>query len=67
MTQYSRIHLIPDDPIWKQTIRITIDPGVEYYGLDFLKKNDFLNHPDITGEYLDREKFCRLNSKSTLK
>ena len=63
MTQYSRIHLIPDNPVWKQTIRITIDPGVEYYGLDFQKKNDFLNHPDITGEYLDREKFCRLEFK----
>ena len=63
MTQYSRIHLIPDNPVWKQTIRITIDPGVEYYGLDFLNKVDFLNQPDITGEYLAREKFCRLEFK----
>ncbi len=63
MTQYSRIHLIPTNPIWKHTLRITIDPGVEYYSLNFRKKGDFLNKPDIMGDYIERERFCRLEFK----
>lgn len=63
MTQYSRIHLIPDNPMWKQTIRITIDPGVEYYALNFADNENFLEYPDITGNYLDKERFCRLEFK----
>ncbi|MBN2155035.1 MAG: hypothetical protein JW776_03235 [Candidatus Lokiarchaeota archaeon] len=63
MTQYARTHLIPEKPNYKHTIRITIDPGVEYYGLNFVQPKDFLAHPDIIGEYLDREKFCRLEFK----
>jgi len=63
MTQYSRIHLVPEDSNLKSTIRITIDPGVEYYTLDFLNSENFLEHPDIIGGYLDRERFCRLEFK----
>ncbi len=63
MTQYSRIHLVPENVNLKRTIRITIDPGVEYYALDFLNSENFLQNPNIIGEYLDRERFCRLEFK----
>ena len=31
VTQYERIHLIPKNEDWRKYIRITIDPGVDYF------------------------------------
>jgi hypothetical protein len=43
MTQYSRIHLVPKKKKLQEIIRITIDPGVEYYDFVLNNHNEFLN------------------------
>jgi hypothetical protein len=63
MTQYSRIHLVPENANWKDLIRITIDPGVEYYDILMKKDQDFLLDQKTTAELISREKFCRLEFK----
>ena len=63
MTQYFRRHLIPKASEFTDVIRITIDPGVEYYSLRFSSPNDYINDPSMIGEYLTRENFCRLEIK----
>jgi hypothetical protein len=62
MTQYSRIHLIPKDTTWKKSIRITIDPGVEYYALKY-HDEDFIHNPLTIAQYITRENFSRLEFK----
>ncbi|OLS21326.1 MAG: hypothetical protein HeimC3_36430 [Candidatus Heimdallarchaeota archaeon LC_3] len=63
MTQYERIHLVPEVKKLQDVIRITIDPGVEYY--DIIVKNhiEFLKNPRSVVEFIKREKFCRLEFK----
>lgn len=63
MTQYQRIHLIPTDPDLKDMIRVTIDPGVEYYVLTLDDPENFLENPTTTAEFIHREKFYRLEFK----
>jgi len=63
MTQYRRHHFLPIKEEWEDLIRITIDPGVEYYDLQFKDPHNYLNNPELRGEYLKREKFCRLEIK----
>ncbi len=63
MTQYFRRHLIPNGEDLKEIIRITVDPGVEYYSVHFSFPDNFLNDPSLKGEYLTRENFCRLEIK----
>ncbi|TFF98694.1 MAG: hypothetical protein EU547_00830 [Promethearchaeota archaeon] len=63
MTQYRRHHFLPLREDWEDLIRITIDPGVEYYDLRFQNPQNYLVNPELTGEYLKREKFCRLEIK----
>ncbi|MFW9903813.1 MAG: hypothetical protein ACFFFH_05735 [Candidatus Thorarchaeota archaeon] len=63
MTQYSRIHLVPKPEYsdWKKIIRITIDPGVEYYALT--QKGDIKVNPDTLVEFVTKEQHCRLEFK----
>ena len=63
MTQYRRHHFLPTRESWEDLIRITIDPGVEYYDIRFKNSYDYLKNPHLIGEYLKREKFCRLEIK----
>jgi hypothetical protein len=63
LTQYKRIHLIPTKDKWKDIIRITIDPGVDYYEIIIDNPKTFLKEPVATAEYISREKFCRLEFK----
>jgi hypothetical protein len=63
MTQYKRHHYLPIKPEWENKIRITIDPGVEYYDVRFVDETNILNNPKLVGEYLTREKFYRLEIK----
>ncbi|NHJ49875.1 MAG: hypothetical protein FK733_18930 [Asgard group archaeon] len=63
MTQYSRIHLLPTKQKWKDIIRITIDPGVDFYDIILDNPKDFIDNPNATAEYINREKFCRLEFK----
>lgn len=62
MTQYARIHLVPKDPDWRNAIRVTIDPGVEFYDLMY-DQDDFLENPDTIAQYMTRENFSRLEFK----
>jgi hypothetical protein len=63
MTQYARIHLVPNKPELQNFIRVTIDPGVEYYETNFESANSFLNQSKIRAEFITREPFCRLEFK----
>ncbi|MBD3192679.1 MAG: hypothetical protein GF308_18705 [Candidatus Heimdallarchaeota archaeon] len=62
MTQYSRIHLIPEKDRWRDIIRVTIDPGVDYYDL-LIDESNFLDDPKGIAELIHRENFCRLEFK----
>ncbi|NHJ41101.1 MAG: hypothetical protein FK731_13805 [Asgard group archaeon] len=63
MTQYSRIHLIPTDTNLLDIIRVTIDPGVDYYDIILDDPDTFIENPKAIAEYINREKFCRLEFK----
>ncbi len=63
ITQYARIHLVPDKPELQNFIRVTIDPGVEYYETTFENGSNFLDHSKIRAEFVNREPFCRLEFK----
>ncbi len=63
VTQYSRIHLVPTDEAISSKIRITIDPGVQYYDPSFENKDDFIENNSIIAEYMTREQFSRLEFK----
>lgn len=61
ITQYERIHLVTDKKEWKDAIRITIDPGVEYYSID--SKIDFNRNPHAELKFINREEFYRIEFK----
>lgn len=63
LTQYRRIHLIPQDPSLQDIIRVTVDPGVEYYQLILENPTNFIEDPRIIAEFTKRERFCRLEFK----
>ena len=63
LTQYRRIHLIPQDPSLQDIIRVTVDPGVEYYQLILENPANFIDDPRIIAEFTKRERFCRLEFK----
>jgi hypothetical protein len=62
LTQYNRIHLLPENLKWKEIIRVTIDPGVEYYDTLY-NGDDFIKEPNFTAEFIMREQFSRLEFK----
>ncbi|MBD3195865.1 MAG: VTC domain-containing protein [Candidatus Lokiarchaeota archaeon] len=64
MTQYKRHHFLHKEDKYKDKIRITIDPGVEYYDVNFDDPDNFLQDPSMTAEYLTRERFYRLEIKT---
>jgi hypothetical protein len=63
MTQYGRIHLVPKNKNLKEIIRVTIDPGVEYYDFVLDNHDEFLNDYKTKIEFIKREKFSRLEFK----
>ena len=63
MTQYNRIHLIHQDPELKDYIRVTIDPGVEYFRLVLANQANYPEDSSTIAEYLLKERFYRLEFK----
>ncbi|MBD3185874.1 hypothetical protein GF325_03510 [Candidatus Bathyarchaeota archaeon] len=63
MTQYTRLHMIPVNEDWLGGIRVTVDPGVEYYNILLHDTDDFMEHHSAIAEFMKREKFCRLEFK----
>ncbi|MHA1585294.1 MAG: hypothetical protein ACTSVU_09900 [Promethearchaeota archaeon] len=63
MTQYKRMHFIPKDEQLQKTIRITVDPGVEYYDMINYRNRPFLEHLNMQAEKIYQERFCRLEFK----
>jgi hypothetical protein len=63
LTQYARIHMIPVDLDIKDKVRITLDPGVEYYDVNFVDPTNFIDNNTIIAEYMTREPFSRLEFK----
>jgi hypothetical protein len=63
ITQYSRLHLVPENPEWADMIRITIDPGVDYYNPILEDSQRFPKTPAFMAEFLYREQFSRLEFK----
>nr|MDO8117200.1 hypothetical protein [Candidatus Sigynarchaeota archaeon] len=62
-TQYARIHLVPEGDTISPKIRITIDPGVQYYDPFFEDQDAFIDNNNIIAEYMTREQFSRLEFK----
>jgi hypothetical protein len=63
MTQYNRIHLVHQDNQLTDYIRITIDPGVEYFRLFLVNPDDYPDDASSIAEYLIKERFYRLEFK----
>ena len=63
MTQYNRIHLIHKDKELSDYIRVTIDPGVEYFRLFLINPDNYPNDSSSIAEYLLKERFYRLEFK----
>ncbi len=63
MTQYNRIHLIHNDKELADYIRITIDPGVEYFKLMLTNPSAYPDDSTTISEYLLKERFYRLEFK----
>jgi hypothetical protein len=63
MTQYSRKHLIPTNDEWEDIIRITIDPGVDFYEVILDDPDNYIKNQQARIEYLSREHFSRLEFK----
>ena len=52
MTQYNRIHLVHNDSDLSDYIRVTIDPGVEYFRLFLINPVNYPNDSSSIAEYL---------------
>ncbi|MEL0163769.1 MAG: VTC domain-containing protein [Candidatus Heimdallarchaeota archaeon] len=63
VTQYERIHLIPKNEDWRKYIRITIDPGVDYFNPILEPGIKFTKSRNLKAEFMKREKFSRLEFK----
>jgi hypothetical protein len=65
VTQYGRIHFIPQEDAkeWKDIVRITIDPGVEFFNLVQKDPTNFIDKPEMIAEFLIKEKHSRLELK----
>ncbi|MFX0182210.1 MAG: hypothetical protein ACFE95_03925 [Candidatus Hodarchaeota archaeon] len=65
VTQYGRIHFIPQEDAqeWKDIVRITIDPGVEFFNLVQKDPMNFVDKPEMIAEFLMKEKHSRLELK----
>ena len=63
MTQYNRIHLIHKDKELSDYIRVTIDPGVEYFRLFLTNTSNYPNDSSSIAEYLLKERFYCLEFK----
>ena len=63
MTQYNRIHLVHQDKALSDYIRVTIDPGVEYFRVFLENPQDYPNDSNSVSEYLMKERFYRLEFK----
>ncbi len=63
MTQYNRIHLVHQDKELSDFIRVTIDPGVEYFRLVLTNPHDYPKDSSSIAEYLLKERFYRLEFK----
>ena len=63
MTQYNRIHLIPNDKELDDVIRITVDPGVDFYEVILDDPDNFIEKQSAHLEFIHREKFSRLELK----
>ncbi len=65
VTQYGRIHFIPQEDAgeWKDVVRVTIDPGVEFFNLVQKDPDTFVDKPEMIAESLMKEKHSRLELK----
>ncbi|MHA2074941.1 MAG: hypothetical protein ACW97X_10005 [Candidatus Hodarchaeales archaeon] len=65
VTQYGRIHFIPQEDAgeWKDVVRVTIDPGVEFFNLVQKDPTNFVDKPEMIAESLMKEKHSRLELK----
>ena len=65
VTQYGRIHFIPQEDAgeWKDVVRVTIDPGCEFYTLIQKDPETFVDKPEMIAEFLMKEKHSRLELK----
>ena len=65
VTQYGRIHFVPHEDAgeWKDVVRVTIDPGVEFYNLIQKDPETFVDQPEMIAEFLMKEKHSRLELK----
>ena len=63
MTQYNRIHLVHKDTELSDYIRVTIDPGVEYFRVLLVDSDAYPNQVSSIAEYLMKERFYRLEFK----
>ncbi|UCG01989.1 MAG: hypothetical protein JSW11_20620 [Candidatus Heimdallarchaeota archaeon] len=65
VTQYGRIHFVPQEDAgeWKDVVRVTIDPGVEFYNLIQKDPETFVDKPEMIAEFLMKEKHSRLELK----
>jgi hypothetical protein len=66
MTQYNRIHLVHKDRILSDLIRVTIDPGVEYFRIILDDEENYETNPSSTAEFLRKERFYRLEFKMNI-
>ncbi|MHA2173845.1 MAG: hypothetical protein ACXABI_03385 [Candidatus Hodarchaeales archaeon] len=65
ITQYARIHFIPTEDAegWKDIVRLTIDPGVEFFNLVQKDPKNFVDNPEMIAEFLMKEPHSRLELK----
>ena len=63
MTQYNRIHLVHKDKNLADYIRVTIDPGVEYFKVMLSNPSTYPDDSYSIAEYLLKERFYRLEFK----
>ncbi|MFX0209989.1 MAG: hypothetical protein ACFFDT_28670, partial [Candidatus Hodarchaeota archaeon] len=65
VTQYGRIHFVPQEDAgeWKDVVRVTIDPGCEFYNLVQKDPETFVDKPEMIAEFLMKEKHSRLELK----